>query len=92
MQAGRLQAVGRHGLHSGKDGTEESHDEASDGGVVVSVGCETDADDNGQEGAVGLHRIGAVKHQAVDSDDENRGCGSKNLVERYCDQRAGRCD
>ena len=88
MQAGCLQAVRGDGLHSGKDGTEEGHEEASDGGVVVSVGCEADADDDGYERAVGLSGIRTVKHGAVDCDDKYRSGGSQDLVERNRDQGA----
>lgn len=88
VQAGGLQAVGGDGLDSGDDGTEESEEEASGGGVVVSVGCEADANDDGYEGEVGLQGIVTVENDAVDCDDEDRGGSSQDLVKGDGDESA----
>lgn len=46
VQPGGLEAVGCDSLYGSENGTEEGHDKSSDRGIVVSVRCETDADDD----------------------------------------------
>lgn len=88
LQRGQLpraghQAVGDHGLDGGEHHPQEGEHEAEVGEVVVAIGNQTDAEDQGNEGEVSLRRVGACKVESIYENGENRDGGSKDLVERH---------
>ncbi len=82
VNAGGLDTVRDDGFERCENGAEQSHDEAEARIVIVAVGGETDAHNDGEEGDVDVEGVCGAVENAVDGDDENRSRGAQDLVER----------
>ena len=67
-------------LDDSENDAKQCQDEAGRGEVVVSICCETDTEDDGDEGEVGVGVIVPFISEPVDQDCKRRTCRPHDLV------------
>ena len=90
MQAGRLNAIRSDSFDSGKNGAEEGNQEAEECGLIIAVGCKSNACNDRNQGIISRTAIGARKEDGIDCNDEDRSCSADGLMEWNGHKRTAR--